>query len=311
MTGAAGMESKALVTFECECRDLGVACAAARMRLDERGPDLYRQAHAAYVGPKSFPAYFVRKWLSLRLSAVKRGMLVDSAVTPTFLERVTEGRCPVTLEQFSTRGRSVANPSVDRLVNEVTYLAGNICVLSLRANRAKGERTFEEVAQLAQADGPTAGLERVEWMRLASLMYGAWSRAYQREDPHLLPLAAVPGPGMFMSTSQVIQLLLTRHCGGATDIDVATARWVGLTRDARCPDSAFLDLRNKLASALTQEEYPGDAWLHGDVFDAFVEWYSASKSVVVPVVEELLCEHQTRAGDSVATLEWATSRYAS
>lgn len=305
------MDGCSLVQFERECRDLGAACARGRMRLDERGPAAYRQAHAAYAGPKSFPPYYFRKWLSLRLSAVKRGMLVDATVTPAFLERVTEGHCPVTLQPFSTEGKSPGNPSVDRLVNEVTYLAGNICVLSLRANRAKGDLSFEEVAQLAQAGEARAGLEPIEWMRLASLMYGSWARAYRRGDPYLLPLAALPSPGMFMSTSQVVQLLLTRQYANANHAGFASVRWLELTRRGDCEEAVFLDLAVKLTHALRVEDYLGDAWLSNEVFDAFVVWYNACRTAVIPAIEELLQKHQARVGDSVSNLDWLTaSRYA-
>jgi hypothetical protein len=294
-----------------ECELLGRQSAAAKLRLDSRGPDGYRKAFAGYHGTRAFPSYFERKWLSLRLSAVKRGMVVDRTVTPRFLERVTDGRCPVTLQPLSKDGKSPDNPSVDRLVNEVTYRAGNICVLSLRANHAKGERSFEEVAQLAHAGELHAGLEPVEWMRLASLMYGAWARAHKRADPYLLPLAALPGPGMFSSTSQVVQLLLTRQYGDANGAAAATAFWLQCTRDSRCQDAAFLKFSETLGRALSEEGHPGNAWLRSDVFDAFVAWYTACSGVVIPLVEELLHKHQTDRADAVATLQWpATSRYA-
>jgi len=296
--------------FEAECKSLGRACAQARMRLDDRGPDLYREAFASYQGPRTFPAYFARKWLSMRLSAVKRSMLVDPTVTPAFLERVTDGRCPVTLEDLDINGRSKQNPSVDRLVNEVTYLAGNVCVLSMRANRAKGDRNFEEVVALAQAGEPSGGLNPVEWMRLASLMYGAWARAYKQADPYLLPLAAVPGPGMFMSTSQVVQLLLTRHYRPSGPHEAATGRWLEMTRRSGCSEATFATLKDLLAAALAEEDHPGDAWLHGEVFEAFASWYRQCQTVVVPDVEKLLRSQQERKAEPVATLNWpTTSRY--
>lgn len=297
-------------TFEQECRALGQACAAARLRLDERGPEDYRKAFVSYRGPKQFPPYFERKWLSLRLSAVKRRMVVDPTVTPAFLERITDGRCPVTLEALDTQGKSPRNPSVDRLVNEVTYLAGNVCVLSLRANRAKSELSFEQVAQLAEAGELHAGLAPMEWMRMASLMYGAWSRAYKHADPYLLPLAAIPGPGMFMSTSQVVQLLLTRHFSTGSDQVAATDRWLEMTRRSGCREDVFISLKDLLARALAEEDHAGNAWLHGDVFEAFVRWYRACTDVVTAEVEALLLHHQQRHGDTLATLDWpATSRY--
>lgn len=306
------MKSDTLAAFECECRDLGAESAAAKLRLDETGPVPYVQSYRAYSGTKRFESsYFARKLLSLRLSAVKRGMVVDASVTPAFLEHISSERCPVTHQPLSTARKSPDNPSVDRLVNEVTYRAGNICVLSILANRAKAERSFEEVAQIAQSGEAHAGLDSLEWMRLASLMYGPWSRAYRQADPYLLPLAAMPGPGMFTSTSQVVQLLLTLQYSNPEGSDQFTARWLELTEEGRGQVAVFLDLRDRLTQALADEALPGNAWLRGEVFEAFVAWYSACREAVVPAVEELLSRHQARVGNPVAGLEWPTaSRYA-
>lgn len=288
-----------------ECKSLGQACAEARMRLDGRGPEAYRRAFGEYRGPSKVPAYFVRKWLSLRLSAVKRGMVVDPSVTSQFLERVTGGCCPVTLERFETQGRSARNPSVDRLVNEVTYVAGNICVLSMRANRAKGDRSFEQVAHLAEVGASADGLEAVEWMRLASLMYGAWARAVKRGDPHLLPLAAMPGPAMFMSTSQVVQLLLTRHAAASEHYAARASRWLELTASGGGSPKQFLSFFALLQAALAAEEHAGNAWLDGEVFEGFVRWYSSCHHAVVPALEMTLRAHQERRADPAADAEWS------
>ena len=298
-------------SFIVECISIGRESAAAGLRMDKKAPAAYRDGFLAYQGPKTSLTYFEGKLLSLRLSAVRRGMQVDKTVTAQLLERITDGRCPVTLERFRWGGGpSPRNPSVDRLVNEVSYRAGNICMLSQRANRAKAELSFEQVAQLAQAGETHAELSAVEWMRLASLMYGAWAQAYRESDPYLLPLAAIPGSGMFMSTSQVVQLLLTRHLGSGESSNVATQRWLEMTRQAECAEDMFLMLRDLLAAALAKERYAGDAWLHGAVFDAFVNWYRLCKHVVATEVEALLGEHQERVSDPVANTEWPnTSRY--
>ncbi|MEO8837375.1 MAG: hypothetical protein ABI351_01535 [Herbaspirillum sp.] len=299
----------ATVAFQNECQALGLACAKARMRPDERGPEDYLTAFADYQGPKDFPAYFVRKWLSLRLSAIKRGMVVDQSVTPKFLERVTDGSCPVTLEKIEFNSKSPHNPSVDRLVNDVTYMAGNICVLSIRANRAKADKSFEQVAKLAESGQYAEGLEAVEWMRLASLMYGAWSRGVKKSDPYLLPLAAMPGPSMFSSTSQVVQLLLTRHCTSIQGQD-ALGYWLALTKEADGNTSQFEAFFSHLEAAIQAEPHAGNAWLHGDVFQEFVEWYRRCQSSVVPAVETLLRRNQLRDDAGVTNLPWQSTERA-
>ena len=199
--------------YECECRALAVACAKGGLRVDKKCPPAFAQAYKSFRGEKGHLEYFDRKWLSLRLNAVKRGMILDQTVTADFLKLITPSHCPVTLEPFDIDGKSGQNPSVDRLVNEGTYAAGNLGILSVRANRAKGEKSFEEVAQLACAGEDAGGLSAVEWARLASLMYGAWSVAVRKKDCYLVPLATLPGRHMFTTTSQVVQQLLLSEAG--------------------------------------------------------------------------------------------------
>ena len=295
--------------FEQECEAVGRASAAAKLRFDKSGPEMYQRAYRKYresKGPSAYQDYFVRKCLGLRLNAIKRGMVVDPSVTPDHLRYITDGICPVTLEplEFETRGQSKLNPSVDRLVNDVGYRAGNICVLSQRANRAKDKKSFEEVASIATQGEPAGGLEPVEWMRLCSLMYGAWDKAYQRGDPHLLPLAAIPGPGMFMSTSQVVQLMLTRLAQGLLPADRAHTMWRELTVAADAQVHLYEEMVALLEPAIADEEHPGNAWLHGDVFTAFEHWYNASHRTLVPHVEGMLQARTELRDDPVAKDLW-------
>lgn len=293
--------------FARECQDLGIAYAQARLKLRSDAPVLCQRAFKSFRGQaRKEDDYFVRKWLGIRLNAVKRGMVVDPSVTPDFLRYITSDICPVTLEplDFETKGQSRMNPSLDRLVNEVGYRGGNICVLSQRANRAKGEKTFEEVASIAVRGETASGLEPVEWMRMCSLMYGAWAKAYRNSDPHLLPLAAIPGPGMFMATSQVVQLMLTRLAQGLLESASAHAMWRELTVTAGAQVHLYNEMMALLESAIANEEHPGNAWLHGDVFTAFEHWYDASHQAVIPHVEGVLLTRTEQRNDPVAKDLW-------
>lgn len=290
--------------FDLECVELGRLSAAAKLRLDPRGPEAYQKAFAAYRGPKSPRPYIERKWLSLRLGAVKRGMVVDASVTPAFLQGICVSECPVTREPVDVGGPTEQRPTLDRLVNEVGYRAGNICMLSRRANLAKAEFGFEEVLQIAVKAEPFRGLDAKEWARLASLMYGAWAHAYKKADPYLIPLSAIPGEGMFMSTSQVVQLLLLRHFGVGGPRKKATATWLRMTRASGATDGLFLDLRDALTAALSDAARPADAWTQPQVFDAFVHWYRICQLEVAPEVEALLAVHQAKLGDENAFADW-------
>ena len=295
--------------FDLECQALGVACAKAKLRLDKKAPQAFKSAFSGYKGVKKFPSYFERKWLSLRLSAVKRGMVVDPLVTPDFLMRITDGHCPVTLEAFDFDGASSRNPTVDRLVNDVTYLAGNMCMLSMRANCAKAEKTFEEVAEIAQQGQARGGLEPVEWMRLASLMYGAWNRAGQRGDPYLLPLAAMHGPGMFTTTSQVVQHLLMRHCRSEVWPESLNV-WLDITRRSASSEANFKAFVTALKLEMQVQSPPCNAWLRSDVFEDFVEWYNVCNEAIKEEVESMLLEYQQRTHADANNRQWLNeSRY--
>ncbi len=291
-------------TLKSEARELGHLLAAARLRLPEGAPQELQESFKEYRGPKGFLPYFERKWLSLRFSALKRGMVVDPSVTPAFLEKVSSSECPVTLEPLSVQGPEVQKPTVDRLVNEVGYRAGNICMLSRRANHAKADYTFEDVLQIAVKAEPFRGLDAAEWARLTSLMYGAWAHAYKKADPYLIPLSAIPGEGMFMSTSQVVQLLLLRHFGVGGPRKKATATWLRMTRASGATDGLFLDLRDALTAALSDAARPADAWTQPQVFDAFVQWYRICQLEVVPELEALLSVRQEKLGDENAFANW-------
>ncbi len=235
---------------------------------------------------------------------MKRGMVVDASVTAAFLQGICVSECPVTREAVDVDGPTERRPTLDRLVNEVGYRAGNICMLSRRANHAKAEFTFEEVLQIAVKAEPFRGLDAKEWARLASLMYGAWAHAYKKADPYLIPLSAIPGEGMFMSTSQVVQLLLLRHFGVGGPRKKATATWLRMTRASGASDGLFLDLRDVLTAALSDAARPADAWTQPQVFDAFVHWYRICQLEVAPEVEALLAVHQAKLGDENAFADW-------
>lgn len=292
------------ITLKDEARELGHLLAAAKLRLPEGAPLELQESFKAYRGPKGSRPYFERKWLSLRLSAVKRGMVVDASVTPAFLQGICVSECPVTREPVDVDGPTEQRPTLDRLVNEVGYRAGNICMLSRRANHAKAEFSFEEVLQIAVKAEPFRGLDAKEWARLASLMYGAWAHAYKKADPYLIPLSAIPGEGMFMSTSQVVQLLLLRHFGAGGPRKKATATWLRMTRASGAGDALFLSLRDALTTALNGSARPADAWTQPQVFDAFVQWYRVCQLEVVPELEALLAMHQEKLGDENAFADW-------
>lgn len=66
--------------FSLECKSFGLVCPKVKLRLDAKAPKDFKDAYQSYRGFRAFPSYFERKWLSLRLSAIKRGMVLASDV---------------------------------------------------------------------------------------------------------------------------------------------------------------------------------------------------------------------------------------
>lgn len=115
---------------------------------------------------------FQRKWLQLRLGAWLRHRVVADDVTPELLRRLDITHCPVTRELLTHGTQADTDWSIDRLNNDGAYAASNLAVMSVRANRAKGDRSFEQVLACAEQPQATDGLTPAQWLRLAVLMEG-------------------------------------------------------------------------------------------------------------------------------------------
>ncbi len=293
--------------FNLECRALGLACARAKLRLDPKAPQIFRDTYQSYRGPRAYPSYYERKWLSLRLSAIKRGMVLASAVDASFLERITPKSCPVTLEVLDTKSKTSSNPSVDRLVNEGTYAAGNLCMFSIRANQAKADMGFDDVAKIASAMEAHGKLKSIEWMRLASLMYGAWCESIGADDPHIVPFVTYPPPNLFTTQSQTVQWLLLRHCRAEVWPD-SLQIWIAATRDTGGSVDEFMQMASSLKAAIELEEYPPSAWYRPEVFKPFAAWYLQSKERIGPLLDEYREKYQSDVDAVDIVAQWKVGR---
>jgi hypothetical protein len=125
--------------------------------------------------PQHVADRFVSKWLQLRINAFRRRRILSPDVTPDYLKRIDYPTCPVTLARLTHSTLTDSDWSIDRINNDGAYAAGNLMVVSTKVNRAKGAKSYEEVADLTAipthvvADGLTAR----QWARLRCLMVGA------------------------------------------------------------------------------------------------------------------------------------------
>lgn len=170
----------------------------------------FHEARAAQAR-RSDADRFVRKWLQLRLGAWRRGRVVANDVTPELLRELDWDHCPVTRTPLTHGTLGDSDASVDRLLNDGAYAAGNLALMSVRANRAKGTLGFAEVLARARGEVPPGPLTPAEWLRLAVLMLGPAFVTRPQAAP-LLPLVApLPRHSVRLATQQ-LQRLLTLEC---------------------------------------------------------------------------------------------------
>lgn len=228
----------------------------------------------------------------MRLNAIRRGFLLDENVTPQALKDLTGTRCPVSLQNFDfKKPGSPNNPSVDRIINDGTYALGNLLVVTQRVNRAKGDRSFHEVLEIAQRGNDAFGLRSSEWTRLCALMYGAWTSLNGGEDCYLIPLATYLPRYAFFPTSHAVQLLLLESLEARYRED-AFEYWKAVTVEACGTASLFIELHTALSHATETEDHWPSVWLRKDVFNTFAAWYIPCRDSVNRAVEPSLRRQQ-------------------
>ncbi|MEO7851711.1 MAG: hypothetical protein ABIR94_05560 [Rubrivivax sp.] len=197
------------------------------------GNPLYQgwRSGSAHFGQRTLVASrYTRQWLQLRLDAWLRALAFEPLqLTPNHLRQIDVVCCPVTREPLGhdTGGPGDATPS--RLSERAGYAAGNLAVLSARAQRALGslgrlnhlddanDQGWQAAMQLASqaedaADGLAGELSSAEWRRLAVLM------SFVTEIPHAqaikLPLCVLPPNRVrLLNPAQGLQALITHRLG--------------------------------------------------------------------------------------------------
>lgn len=135
-----------------------------------------------------------QRWLRLRLHAWLRGRHVELyQVTPHYLRQLEVTHCPITRAEIAATGSNAA--SVDRVRNDAAYAAGNLAVLSQRANHAKGALDYHEALGIvrrieAHNLGGVDGLNAVQWRRVASLC--SLVEPLGHEQACLVPMRVLP-----------------------------------------------------------------------------------------------------------------------
>ena len=173
------------------------------------------EAGLASFGRRTLQANrFARKWLQLRLNAWLRGRVFEGTeVNPAFLRQIDVAICPVTREVLTHGTGEPTDASVDRVFNGAGYAAGNLAVMSTRANRAKSAYDVDdamgfvrqiEVGKLGQIDG----LSAEHWSRIAVLTSFCTTMSHAKAAT--LPLLVLPPNRLrVLNPVQALQVMLS------------------------------------------------------------------------------------------------------
>ncbi|MDQ2820702.1 MAG: hypothetical protein M3Y65_09945 [Pseudomonadota bacterium] len=213
---------------------------------------------------------FVRKWLQLRASALRRDRIVDADVTPDFLRRLDVAECPVLRIRLTHGEQSDTDWSVDRLNNDGAYAPRNLAIISTRVNCAKADFDFAAVHARACGQVPARDLAPAQWMRLAVLMLGP-CHAEQPSAAPVLPLLA-PLPNLTARpANQMIQYVLTMHTQVAAERNLVVKQFNRCCLDSHAR-AHCRQLAEHIHFALKETPVCWDVWLLPRVMQTFLAW---------------------------------------
>jgi hypothetical protein len=267
------------------------------------------------------PTQQARQWLQLRLHALSRGRVFDTEqVTPRYLQSIDALVCPITREVLSHDAGEASDWSVCRVFNNAAYAAGNLAVVSVRANAAKGDLGFAALKHVLNGKGLGGldGLDAAQWGRVAVL--ASFSERLSHGDAAGLPMLVLPPNRVrVFNPIQALQAVVCRLVlAHAEDSEaVLDVRLMALVsqfpgKTLRQDVVSFLALYRSQIAALCFAQ-PGlalrsaveDAWLSRAVLN---RWKRAARQLTA-IQAELIVESQGQGArmlpDHQATEGWA------
>jgi hypothetical protein len=159
---------------------------------------------------------WVRKWLQLRLHAWLRGRSVELVqVTPNHLQQLEVSHCPITRMALSNATLEASDASVDRVRNDAGYAAGNLVLMSTKANHAKAAHGFHDAVRIVremetQHSSGVAGLTVAQWARVAVLC--SFVEPLGHEAASSLPMLVFPPNRLrLFNPVQALQAFVSRQ----------------------------------------------------------------------------------------------------
>jgi hypothetical protein len=151
-----------------------------------------------------------KKWLQIRLGAYRRAKHFDPLITPQYLKSIVplDGCCPVTRVPLTSGEMTETDWSIERANNREGYVPGNIIIISLKANAAKGALDYADIQRIVAGERSNDSLSLREWQRLAELVRPMHRTDDSGRGVHLLE-GQVIAPGTPVAPVARFQQILT------------------------------------------------------------------------------------------------------
>lgn len=263
----------------------------------------YRAGREHFRVPQHVPDRFVSKWLQLRLNAFRRRRILDQEVTPAYLKRIDCAMCPITLIAMTHAALAESDWSVDRINNDGAYAPGNLMVMCVKANRAKGAKGFTEVVELASgsAEGAVLGLSKREWARLACVMVGAANMTGPRPLLPLLTRLPEDSRAPLFFVFQQMLLLSARSARERNRVMKVLCRLHPSSERSALLRCAM----ERLAVNLRDAAYPYDALSDEGVQRPMRSWFTTVPADSVPGLLQLCSQYGAGRCESAPPAAWA------
>lgn len=251
--------------------------------------DGYRSGARQYPHPQKTDRYLL-KWLQIRLNALRRGKRVDASISAEYIARIDIDVCPVTLEPLTHSTGRDSDWSIDRCDNRRGYVAGNVVVISTRANKAKSDLSFEQILANARHDEAVDGLNPEDWQRMALVVAPA-ERMALGEPPaqYLLGEPFVPGQPYGLPAQTQAELLTSvlihRETGEFHETIHAVYSIVYASKEAR---RTFDRLMKDMFKRVTKQGRNWDYWSLKRPLRLFVEfWVTLPPGMRADIADEI------------------------
>jgi hypothetical protein len=240
---------------------------------------------------------YERKCLQLRLNAYIRGKAFDENITPDYLRQIDTPICPVTNLALTHGSGAETDWSVDRIHNDSGYTVGNLVIVSAKANKAKGAKTYDQIVSIVEtlrvSPDNDYGLNLYEWIRWQSICskvipYDAVKNNVnykhdESDDPEseksgfvftFAPCIISPPPGIFIPITDILQITIAYKVAsfpGGKTIHQDMVRVMDQKKKAEF--QKLMRAAQKVFDRMSPEN-PLDIWFNQTLFRKFLDFYT-------------------------------------